>query len=256
MSWFRTKFEMDINPTQYKSKSDHELLDILENFEEYRPEIIEAVKQEIISRGIPIDSMSRFEKFMTVPLEQWRQSSTKGNPADPISISETQAAELFFSSMTDRVFEEWPELLSAFKETSGPKWIPDQLDEDLAKSELLFAAMALDHLALKNLFPPEQAHRLYERCIECIPAVARDTAKFAFEEYGSRFREDVENGQNPSFGVADILYGRWGLAGEAYVPGEFFVAMEPSATLGLAIAAFSYIGVWKQIRTNFAVEDA
>ena len=174
-------------------------------------------------------------------------------PSKP-RIGEAGAADLFFSLMTDRVFEEWPEVLSELREPVGPKWIPDQLDEDNARLELLFAAMALDLLALKNLFPPEQAHRLYERCIESIPAVARDIAKFAFEEYGSRFSEDEKDGLNPALGVGDILYGRWGLAGEAYVPGEYFVAMEPSGTLGLAMVAFSYIGVWKQIRTNFIIE--
>jgi hypothetical protein len=174
-------------------------------------------------------------------------------PSKP-RIGEAGAADLFFSLITDRVFEEWPEVLSELREPVGPKLIPDQLDEDKAKLELLFAAMALDLLALKNLFPPEQAHRLYERCIESIPAGARDIAKFAFEEYGSRFSEDVKDGLDPALGVGDILYGRWGLAGEAYVPGEYFVAMEPSETAGLAMVAFSYIGVWKQIRTNFIIE--
>jgi hypothetical protein len=201
-----------------------------------------------------LSDIQRQIKKLAITLRQSGHKALKTNPVGPISISETQAADLFFSSMTHRVFEDWSQVLSDLKEAFGPEPILDQLDEETAKSELLFAAMALDLLALKNLFPPEQAHRLYARCIESIPAVAPDIARFAFEEYGSRFREDVESGLNPALAVGDIIYGRWGLGGEAYVPGEFFIAPQQILAGALAQVAFSYIGAWKQICTNFKVE--
>jgi hypothetical protein len=171
-----------------------------------------------------LSKIQRQIKKLAIRLRQSGHSASKSNPIGPISINETQSADLFFSSITDRVFEEWPEVLSELKETFGPESALDQLDEEQAKLELLLAAMALDLLALKNLFPAEQAQRLYDRCIETIPTVARDVAKFAFEEYGSRFRQDVKDGLNPVLAVGDILYGRWGLAGEEYMQGEFFIA--------------------------------
>lgn len=174
------------------------------------------------------------------------------------SISETHAPELFFSLMTHRVFEEWPKLISKLKEINkGNKAgdIFDHIDEEGAKIELLLAAMALDFRALRNLFSKEQAQRLYGRCIESIPQQeARGYAESTFEEYISRFDEDVKSGLDPLPAVGDIIYGRLGLGGDAYIPDEFFIAPNQEVALMLAQCALSCVGVWKQIRTNFIMK--
>src|SRR5687767_9949216 len=123
-----------------------------------------------------LSHIQRQIKKLVIRSRQSEHSASKNNPVGPISISETQAAELFFSSMTQRVFEEWPDVIFELRKTFGPECILDQLDEEQAKLELLLAAMALDLLALKNLFPEEQAQRLFERCIESTPSAFRSIA--------------------------------------------------------------------------------
>jgi hypothetical protein len=171
------------------------------------------------------------------------------------SISETHAAELFFSIITHHVFEEWPKVISQLREVNKENLsedILDHIDEEGAKIELLLAAMALDLRAMRNLFPKVQAQRLYVLSIESFPQQeVRDYAECTFEEYISRFDEDVKSGLNPLPAVGDIIYGRWGLAGTAYVPGEFFIAPKPVVALLLAQCAISFVGVWKQIQTNY-----
>lgn len=203
-----------------------------------------------------ISSIERQMKILAAQLKKLKEVAL--HQVSSASISETHAAELFFSLMTDRVFEEWPKVISQLREINDEHQSEDifnHIDDEGAKIELLLAAMALDLRALKNLFPKEQAQRLYEHCIESIPQEARDYAKSTFEEYISRFDEDVKSGLNPLLAVGDIIYGRWGLDGDAYVPGEFFIAPRQVVASMLCQCALSYVGVWKQIRTNFIMND-
>jgi hypothetical protein len=205
-----------------------------------------------------ISNIERQIRILAAQLKKLKHVASPDDRTRSTSISEIQAAGLFFSLMTDRVFKDWPKIISQLREINKGDYTEDifnHIDEERAEIELLFAAMALDLCALKNLFPKEQAERLYECCIESIPQEARDYARSTFEEYISRFNEDVKRGINPLSAVGDIIYGRWGLGGDAYVPGHFFIAPRPVVALGLCQYALSYVGVWKQIRTNFIIDS-
>jgi hypothetical protein len=169
-------------------------------------------------------------------------------------MGEAEAARLFVYTMMRQVRESWPGVLSELKKLDSSESALARLDEEPAQWELVLAAMALDLGAMKNLFPEEQAHRLLERCIEYFPEDTRNYARNAVEEYNSRYDEDATRGLNPAPAMGEILYGRWGLAGEDYVPAELFIASDQILAGALAVVISSYLGVWKRIRTNFVVE--
>ena len=99
-------------------------------------------------------------------------------------------------------------------------------------------------IALRNLFPEDQAKRLLQKYTEiCAEAMELDIGyvEQAFKEYRERLDDDVEATAQPEdkalhCGIGDVLCGRVGLGlGETfpeYKPGEFFLA--PIHHMGLS----------------------
>lgn len=169
-------------------------------------------------------------------------------------MREAEAAQLFVYTMIRQVRESWPSVLPRLRELDTSKPALALLDEEVAQWELVLAAMALDLGALKNLFPEEQARRLLDLCLSNVPVKIRDHATDAVKEYNVRYDEDAARGLNPTLAMGEILYGRWRLAGNAYVPGELFIAPGQILAGALGVLITSYLGVWKRIQTNFVLE--
>ncbi len=203
------------------------------------------------------EALRHFKKLV----EEWKlymdvRPINKPTPAPPKSVTEEDAAEAFVGMMNDQIVDDWPKIIYDAKDTFGENTpLLKLIDERKAKSELILAAMALDLLALRNIFPEDQASRLLELCILTFHEDTRDYIRQTFEEYRSRFDEDTKNRLNPVQSVGDVIYGRWGLAGDLYTTGEFFIAPKPDLAGMLAMVAFSYIGVWKRISAKFKVEE-
>lgn len=168
-------------------------------------------------------------------------------------IPEDEAAQLFCYSMIRQVRESWPGIISqlrAFPNGSGLSC----LDEEKAQWEMVLAAMALDLGALGNLFPKNQAERLFKLSVECLPKEQRDYAFAAISEYKNRYDEDLAAGMNPMLAVGEILCGRWGLAGaDDYRPGELFIASDQILAGALSVAMSSFLGLWKRIKVTYMV---
>lgn len=172
-------------------------------------------------------------------------------------LSETDAVRVFFHSKFKEIDDQWDDLLIALRRDERRAKLFDELDESKAKLELMLAAVSVDLMALENLFSPEQAKRLKRHTLDSFPEEFRDHAKDAVVEYCSRFSEDVSSGLNPMQSMGEILFGRWGLAGNDYPPpaGQVFIPRNQLDAMVLTVALGSFIGGWKRIKDAFEVVE-
>lgn len=167
-------------------------------------------------------------------------------------LTERQAAELFVYTMIRQVRESWPGLFSEMRTLSSVVDL-ERLDQEDAQWEMILAASALDLSALKSLFSKAQAERLLTLTIQCFPEEERAYALSTINEYHDRYDKDLASGLNPMLAIGEILYGRWGLPGDCYRPGELFIAPDQIFAAGLAVPLPSFVGVWKRIKTNYSL---
>lgn len=170
-------------------------------------------------------------------------------------LPEDEAARLFCYSMIRQVRESRPGIISQLKAFPDGSTL-DNLDEERAQWEMLLATMALDLGVLENLFPKDQADRLFKFSVGCLPEEQRDYALATIIEYNNRYYEDLAAGMNPFLAIGEILCGRWGLAGATdYRPGELFIAADQILAGALSVAIPSFLGLWKRIKLTYLVSS-
>lgn len=168
-------------------------------------------------------------------------------------ISEKEAAQLFCYSMIRQVRESWDGIISELRAFPNGSSLAG-LDEERAQWEFLLAAMALDLGGLGNLFPRDQADRLFELSVECLGMEQRDYCLAAISEYNKRYDEDQTAGMNPMLAIGEILCGRWGLPGvQPYQSGELFIAEDQILAGALSVAMSSLLGLWKRIKLTYSM---
>ncbi len=171
------------------------------------------------------------------------------------TISEEYAAELFFHAIVKRITNSWNGLLVQLR--AEPAWAKSFIldDEKQAVWDLLIAVVAMDLISLDQLFPVEQAERLYNLSIAVMSSEEnREYVREAIDEYTSRYRDDAAQGLDPMLAMGEILYGRWGLAGDIYKPKELFIAPNQLLAQGLAVIINSLQGIWKRIHQNYQLQ--
>lgn len=168
------------------------------------------------------------------------------------TLAEEEAAKLFIYSVIRKVSESWSGMLSQFGAIHNGYKIK-HLDEDDAKWEFCLAIISAELCSLKNLFPKDQATRLFELSLRYLPDEKREYAKMAIQEYNTRYEDDVLHHINPVQSMGEILHGRLGLAGDNYTTGVLHIPPDQLLCGTLAVAITSFLGVWKNIKLNLKI---
>jgi hypothetical protein len=157
-----------------------------------------------------------------------------------------------------RIQRDWPAIYDALRKSRGPEF--QLYDDRMAGFDLFLAVIALDTRALWNLFPSEQAARLYRWVIRCNDSpeygeyVATELAAYAhawddaLATRGAREALDA---------ITARLLHRWlGSRIRAFEPevdGRRTGFIEPLLVMEVSAILAGYIGVWKAIAAECRV---
>lgn len=180
-----------------------------------------------------------------------RDAETMNQAAE--TILESEAAALFLYTLVRRVRDSWHGILSQLRDLLGSNDFFSSIHENDAQWDLVVAVMSLELGALKNLFSPGQAQRLFDLSLEHVPQGLQPYTREALYEYNTRYDADAASSLNPALAAGEILYGRWGLPGDEYQPDELFIAPNQILADALTVTVTSFLGIWKEIATNFDV---
>ena len=172
-------------------------------------------------------------------------------------LSEPEAVQLFFYTKNKELDDQWDDLLKALRRDERRAELLKDLDESKAKLDLMLAAVAVDLIALDNLFPPGRAERLNQITLKSFPEEFREYANEAISEYCTQFKEALSSGLNPMQSMGEIFFGRWGLAGDEYPPpvGQVFIPRNQLAAMALTSALCAFLGGWKRINDTFEIVE-
>jgi hypothetical protein len=153
------------------------------------------------------------------------------------TITEDKAAAFFHSSVIEAINGRWPEIKRIFR-----RLIRDEsfsfANEEGALFDLLLAVEASELGALKNVFPADQAHRLFDLCLGSWESPEDiEYARVEIEEYGNYYEKALKEGENPIFAIPVRLLHRW--LGSAIR--NFLVKLKGTRALALGVPEGGYI---------------
>jgi len=146
-------------------------------------------------------------------------------------ITEDKAAAFFQFSVLEAINGRWPEIKRIFKQL-----IRDEsfsfANEEGALFDLLLAVEASELGALKNIFPADQAHRLFDLCLGSWESPEDlEYARLEIEEYTNFYEKALNEGENPIYAIPVRLLHRW--LGSSIR--DFLVKFDGPAALALGV---------------------
>jgi hypothetical protein len=146
-------------------------------------------------------------------------------------ITEDKAAAFFQFSVLEAINGRWPEIKRIFKQL-----IRDEsfsfADEEGALFDLLLAVEASELGALKNVFPADQAHRLFDLCLGCWESPEDlEYARLEIEEYRNYYEKALNEGENAIYAIPVRLLHRW--LGSSIR--DYLVKLDGTAALALGV---------------------
>ncbi len=175
--------------------------------------------------------------------------------------TEQLASAHVVTAVMETVQNLWPRLYSELRDNCGHEFEVD--DEMMARFDLALAAIALDAQALKNLFPKEQAARLFRWLLRAVDSPEYGAyAKQEIHEYQQAFETGVENidgCEDPLSSIAARLLHRWlgkGLRSfEVKTAEEGSGFINPMLIMHVQSILLSFSGGWKRISNDFKLEE-
>lgn len=175
-------------------------------------------------------------------------------------LDEQEAAIHFMSTVIEEAKGRWPNIYQVLKEAHGEKFKID--DEEMAKFDLVLAAIAQGLQAVKNLFPKDQAERI-KRFVLQYGFTEKDLNAYALSEikqYSEQFQEAVQTidvGGHPEEAMPGRLLHRWlGKNIEKFlveINGEKTDTISPILLMEVSVILSSFLKCfsWKQIKDNY-----
>lgn len=167
----------------------------------------------------------------------------KSKVKDDGKISISTAAAFVIQANIDDLKENWPSMKNEiFNYEDAFGWI----NESWVRYEFMLAAMGADTLALYNLFPKEQADKLFKELLKILNE-SEDVGKLsvdAVSDYYSVAVEAVNATENPLEYVVSLILHR------------LEVPDSESGTItmmGMMSAIGQMVGNWKWLNTKFSV---
>jgi hypothetical protein len=124
-------------------------------------------------------------------------------------ITEEKAAAFFQFSITEAVEGRWPEIKRILRKLIRDDSFSFANDEG-ALFDLLLAVEASELGALKNVFPADQARRLFDLCLGSWESPEDlEYARIEIEEYRNFYEKALNEGENPIYAIPVRLLHRW-----------------------------------------------
>lgn len=178
-------------------------------------------------------------------------------------LTEQEASAQFVLYIMKEVRDAWPSIHKNLKDTFKEKFTIE--DENIARFDLALAAIAQDLQAVKNLFPKDQAERMYQWVLHCIDVPEYgEYAKEEVEKYSESFQKSIDKikqgeSENPLDTISTRLLHRW--LGENIrnfeieMDGKKTGIMSPIAVMMVTSILVAFVGTWKRIKENFKLVE-
>jgi hypothetical protein len=168
-------------------------------------------------------------------------------------ITEREAVARFVQEVFEISEANWQAIFHDFSVAFGNQFIVE--DKNSFAFHLSCAGLTFDMLALKNLFPPDQAERLKEYIFEFLSDVPElgNAALSEVREYDKSGRADFKNTRSivPMGAIPSRFLLRWaGKNGRDFDPQRNPVMLQTTSRM----LAGGFLGKWKAINEEFALK--